>query len=456
MYAVNAPDNWWGSLHGPTTTANPGGNGTSASANVSFTPWIGVYSNSATVGFYPTGITLYDANVTGVSTATATGGVEGGTVATLSGAAFTDSDTGAPSSDFTVTAASWGDTSTSKAGLTVSGSGGNYTVNGSHRYTEEGTYSFSITVTAEVGPEKGQTATITGTTTVADANLTGATNATAINGVEGVTAASLSGARFTDANTGAPSSNFTVTAASWGDGNISTAGLTVSGSGGSYTVSGSHRYIEQGTYSFSFTVTDDGGQTATITGSTTVADANLTGVSTATAAGGVEGVTAATLSGASFTDANTRASSSNFTVTAVDWGDNSTDTTGLMVSGSGGSYTVSGAHLYAEEGTYNFSITVKDDGGKTAIITGSTTVVDASLTGESTATATGGVEGVTPAALSGASFTDANAGAPSSDFTVTAVDWGDTSTDTTGLTVSGSGGSYKLNCTQLYSWHSRY
>ena len=58
-YAVTATDDWWGSLHGPTTTANPGGNGTSVSSNVSFTPWIGVYTTGAGPGFQPTGITLY-------------------------------------------------------------------------------------------------------------------------------------------------------------------------------------------------------------------------------------------------------------------------------------------------------------------------------------------------------------------------------------------------------------
>jgi hypothetical protein len=58
-YAVTATNDWWGSLHGPTTKANPGGNGTSVSSNVRFSPWIGVYSNSATVGFDPTGVTLY-------------------------------------------------------------------------------------------------------------------------------------------------------------------------------------------------------------------------------------------------------------------------------------------------------------------------------------------------------------------------------------------------------------
>ena len=58
-YAVTATDDWWGSLHGPTTTANLGGNGTGVSSDVSFTPWIGVYTPGTGPGFQPTGITPY-------------------------------------------------------------------------------------------------------------------------------------------------------------------------------------------------------------------------------------------------------------------------------------------------------------------------------------------------------------------------------------------------------------
>ncbi len=58
-YAVAAAADWWGSAHGPTTTANPGGNGTNVSSNVSFSPWIGVYTAGTGPGFQPTGITVY-------------------------------------------------------------------------------------------------------------------------------------------------------------------------------------------------------------------------------------------------------------------------------------------------------------------------------------------------------------------------------------------------------------
>ncbi len=58
---IDATQNWWGDVHGPTTTANPGGDGPLVSGDLSFTPWIGLYTDSTPSGpgFDPTGITLY-------------------------------------------------------------------------------------------------------------------------------------------------------------------------------------------------------------------------------------------------------------------------------------------------------------------------------------------------------------------------------------------------------------
>jgi hypothetical protein len=59
---VSATEIWWGSLHGPTSTANPGGNGAQAGAHVNFSPWIGVYTDNSAPGqpgFNPTAITDY-------------------------------------------------------------------------------------------------------------------------------------------------------------------------------------------------------------------------------------------------------------------------------------------------------------------------------------------------------------------------------------------------------------
>ena len=39
--SVDATLNWWGSVSGPTTSANPGGTGSASAGNVDFSPWLG-------------------------------------------------------------------------------------------------------------------------------------------------------------------------------------------------------------------------------------------------------------------------------------------------------------------------------------------------------------------------------------------------------------------------------
>ena len=375
--------------------------------------------------------TIADAPLTAGAT-TVTGGVEGVTAATLS-ATFTDANAGAPTSDFSGTIV-WGDgTSTAFTSSNVTANGnGTFTVSGSHLYAEEGTDPVSIVI-KDVG---GRTTTDSGTTTVADAPLKSGAS-TVSGGVEGVTPATLA-AIFSDANTGAPTSDFSGTIF-WGDGTstaFTSSNVTANGNG-SFTVSGSHLYAEEGTYTSTVTINDVGGSAATETGTTTVADAPLR-AGIATVSGGVEGVTPATLA-ATFIDANTGAPTSDFSGTIV-WGDGTTTnfTSSNVTANGNGTFTVSGlSHVYAEEGTDPISVTIKDAGGSTTTDTGTTTIADAPLTA-GTATVTGGVESVTAATLS-ATFSDANTGAPTSDFSGV-IAWGDgTTTNFTSSNVTANG-----------------
>ncbi|MGA2618446.1 MAG: kelch repeat-containing protein, partial [Thermoguttaceae bacterium] len=134
----------------------------------------------------------------------------------------------------------------------------------------------------------------------------------------------------------------------------------------------------------------------------------------AVTAGGAEGATnSSVLSGATFTDANPGDHSADMTA-VITWGDGGPTSAGTVSYDAGsGTYTVSDAHTYAEEGTYPISIAVNDDGGARATISGTATVADAySVTaGRST-----GSQVL-------ATFTDGNPLASASDYTPT-VNWG--------------------------------
>jgi uncharacterized repeat protein (TIGR01451 family) len=149
---------------------------------------------------------------------------------------------------------------------------------------------------------------------------------------------------------------------------------------------------------------------------------------------------------ATFTDPDTAATASEYSAT-VDWGDGSATSAGT-IAGSSGSFSVSGAHTYAEEGTYAVTIKIvdADNTGNTATANSTANVADAAL---HAGTLT--VPSSTPLATAtnvSFGFTDDNAGAPVSDFTAT-LDRGDGSSSA-GI-VTGSGGSYTAGGSHTYA-----
>jgi Big-like domain-containing protein len=184
-----------------------------------------------------------------------------------------------------------------------------------------------------------------------------AATGTSLNAVEGV---SFTGtvATFHDPDPTSTAGEYGATI-DWGD--SSTSAGTITGSGGNFTVSGTHTYAEEGpplTVKVTITDLDNAPNTATALSSATVADASLT-------ATGLNLVSGFTYTGpvATFKDANTGAPTSDFTAT-IDWGD--THSTSGTVTGSAGSYTVNGTHTYATTGPFMIKVHIVDDGGSTA------------------------------------------------------------------------------------------
>ncbi len=253
----------------------------------------------------------------------------------------------------------------------------------SHTYAEEGSYVPTVKVTdfLSLSGSAASPAVL-----VSDAALTAGT-ISASGGIEGVTPTSLS-ATFTDANTGAPTSDFSGTIF-WGDATSTPfTSSAVSGSGGSYTVSGlQHQYTEEGTYLVTVTVNDVGGSSTTDSGSTTVADPAVI----ATGGPAVYAVECQQLSGvpvATFTDPGgaepnpsdpTDGIPSHYTA-SINWGDSTTSTGTISYIGSTGSpagiFTVSGSHMYATEGMFTITTTITHEGANTSTVTTTAIVKD--------------------------------------------------------------------------------
>ncbi|MDR3633479.1 MAG: Ig-like domain-containing protein, partial [Isosphaeraceae bacterium] len=369
--------------------------------------------------------------VTGIQTLT---GVEGLTTGSLRVATFIDPAGALPVSAYAATI-DWGDGSTTSGSITYAAGTQTFSVFGTHTYTEEGTYLPIVTVDDTNGGASGQA---TDTATIADAPLSPI--AATFSSTEGATFTGLV-ANFTDASPFGAVSDFTATI-KWGDGTTST-GTVKKASLGTFGVTGTHQYNEEGTYNVSVVVKDDGGSTTTVASTAQIADAPLTPNTASIAA--VEGqLIPATTTVATFIDAYTAAPLSDFSAT-INWGDGVT-TVGTITSLGAGRFSVAGGTIYPESGVYAVTVAISDRGGSTTTALSSATITDAALTSSSVNFF--GVEGQTIAPTTVATFNDADIFSQPSDFTAT-IDWGD-GTTTAGSVVSLSGGNYAISGSHMY------
>jgi hypothetical protein len=209
---------------------------------------------STTVSFFstfsPTGSTA-DQQITarGVPVSATEGRPFTGAVAT-----FTDPDTAATPAEYSASI-SWGDGTTSSG--TITGTGGAFTVGGTHTYAEEGSHTTSVTITDVDNP--GITATVSAPVTVIDAALHGTgVNVKSKNPFNGKVAS------FTDDDPNGTVSDYTASI-SWGDGSTSTGTVTTG-----FNVSGQHKYKKAGKYTVTVTIKDVGGSTVTVTSTITI------------------------------------------------------------------------------------------------------------------------------------------------------------------------------------------
>lgn len=356
-------------------------------------------------------------------------------------ATFTDSNASATAGDFTATI-NWGDGSSVTTG-SVSGSNGTFTVAAGHTYADDGNYSIKVTL-FETATGTAPSLTIDSTASVVDAPLT--ITASAINVTEGSNSSSsnVTVATFSDANVNSLSSDFTATI-DWGDGTSSTG--TISGGSGTFTVKGSHAYLEEGTLSLKVTVVENSstGNTVSATAAATVAEGDVLTSQAPAALNITEG---ATFSGtvAIFADSNALATAAGFTA-VINWGDGTTEAG--TVTGSNGTLTVSGSHTYANDGFYPLTAFLVDASPGTAegVANGTATVNEDAGFAITPATISG-TEGQT---FSGAvaTFTDLGSTQPISHYSAT-IDWGDGSSSTAG-SISGSNGTFTVTGSHAYS-----
>jgi hypothetical protein len=357
-------------------------------------------------------------------------------------------DTAAPGT-YSVGSINWGDgTALDTTSGQITQTGSTWKVTGSHTFAAAGMY----TATIVVNKTGGGSIVLTTTVTVADAALT-PTNAT-FSGSEGTALNNVTVASLTDANSySSQAADFTATI-TWGDGTVSSG--TVTGSSGSYHVSGSHTYLNAGTFSPNVIINDKGGfrtsvtDTATITGALALQTVSFSAT---------EGAGTGTVTVATFTDTYAQAQPSDYAAT-VYFGDGHT-ATGTVSTNAGGGFKIQASNTYGEDGSFPSKVVLTNIRGASATVTGSVQVADAALTALGN-TLTVAQEVPIAATTVVARFSDPNSAAPLTDYT-TSVDWGDGGdggeggdTPDTGTVLPEGNGNYALEDGHTYTAAGTY
>jgi len=347
----------------------------------------------------------------------------------------------------------WGDGTQSTGSVSEVDGEGSVTAN--HVYADNGTYTVRLIVT----DNSSASATYTTTTTIANVapTVTAANNQTVNEG----SALSLTLATFTDPGftraVAGTTETFT-TSIDWGDGTSSQTGeLTLTqGSAGVLTsggLAGTHLYGANGTYTVTITVSDDDQGTTTESFAVQVVNAPPV-VSTAEALTGQEGQSlsfSGTFTDSGLTDTHTA---------IIEWGDG-TQSAGVVTEANG-SGTVTGSHVYADNGMYTMRLVVIDSASASA--TRSTTATIANVAPTVTAASNQTVNEGSALALTLATLTDpgfTRTAAGTTETFTTWIDWGDgTSSQTGDLSVTqGSAGtltSGSLAGTHTYANNGTY
>ena len=340
---------------------------------------------------------------------------------------FTDSDLTDLLSGFTATI-DWGDGTTSPG--TITGSSGSFSVLGGHSYSDEGNFTLSATI---VRSADNATVTDTGNIAVAEHDVLAAQGTTII-GNPGTPLNNVSVATFTDTDTAAVAGDFQAIV-DWGDATLSPG--TITGSNGSFAVSGSHTYAFAGQDTITVTVVDSPPGTANTVGIGTATIGLNVQVSLTTATERVALPSNTVV--ASFTDGNPADLASGFTAT-IDWGDGTTSAG--TITGSNGSFSIlAGGHSYADEGDFTVSATLIRTSDATVVTgIGDVTVIEHDVLAAQGKTISGD-PGKLLNNVTVATFTDTDTAALASDFVAT-IDWGDGTTSTG--TITGSNGSFTV------------
>ncbi len=177
-------------------------------------------------------------------------------------------------------------------------------------------------------------------------------------------------ATFTDPIPNNPVSDYTATI-QWGNGDSSTGVITANGNG-SFNVTGTYTYAEEGTYAVTVLISDNTGRQVTASSTANVSDPAVI------ATGGfqvniLEGIDPGPQTVATFTDPGGAEANSDYTA-VINWEDGSTSNGTITFNQTSGQFTVTGDHTYAVPETTPIQVTIEHDSAPSVTVSDTATV----------------------------------------------------------------------------------
>jgi uncharacterized protein (TIGR03118 family) len=159
---------------------------------------------------------------------------------------------------------------------------------------------------------------------------------------------------------------------------------------------------------------------------------------------------------AAFTSTAAGATASNFSAT-INWGDGASSA-GTVTATGNGDFLVVGTHAYTEEGSDAVSVSIADNGGNTATIAETATVLDAPLKAKGVVISGGTASSSSTLVVSSqvvATFVDTGGAEPAANYTAT-IDWGDGSTSAGTVALSSDGTTFDVSGSHTYTSSGRF
>jgi hypothetical protein len=315
---------------------------------------------------------------------------------------------------------------------------------------EEGTY----VVYGRIFNEDNSFNDYTTTVSVNDAPISG-TGGFIVSATEGATFPSQAVANFTDPGPAEALTDYNAMIA-WGDGQVSAGAISFNSNTKVFTVSGNppHAYSEDGSKSITVTLTHDLLPAVVVTDNATVTDPPLSATGNSTTFTPTEGTDSGTLILATFTDPGGSVENLADYTAQIIWGDGQAGAGSIVYAG--GQLTVMGHHIYAEEGSgpYNITVTLGHDNTTPITVTDKASVIDPPLL---VAVNTIGVaENSATGLIPIATFTDPGGAESAANYSVT-INWGDNnSTIGAQIVPVGDGKSFTVLGNHTYAEEKTY